>query len=95
MKRSLAESGESEHHAVMRTSILPGLLDAVANARRHGVLVKPIAVNESEWWSFVDTEGALRLGFHLVRVRDRSGDALDAGGGERAARFRNRAQRPE
>lgn len=25
-----------EHHAVMRTSILPGLLDAVANARRHG-----------------------------------------------------------
>ncbi|MDB4946744.1 MAG: Phenylalanyl-tRNA synthetase beta chain [Labilithrix sp.] len=25
-----------EHHAVMRTSILPGLLEAVANARRHG-----------------------------------------------------------
>lgn len=25
-----------EHHAVMRTSVLPGLLDAVANARRHG-----------------------------------------------------------
>jgi error-prone DNA polymerase len=39
----------------------------VNDARRHGVLVKPIAVNESEWWSFVDTEGALRLGFHLVR----------------------------
>lgn len=26
-----------EHHAVMRTSILPGLLDAVRHARRHGV----------------------------------------------------------
>ena len=39
----------------------------VNDARRHGVTVKPIAVNESEWWSFVDGEGALRLGFHLVR----------------------------
>jgi error-prone DNA polymerase len=39
----------------------------VNDARRHGVTVKPIAVNESEWWSFVDREGALRLGFHLVR----------------------------
>jgi error-prone DNA polymerase len=39
----------------------------VNDARRHGVCVKPVAVNESEWWSFVDTEGALRLGFHLVR----------------------------
>jgi phenylalanyl-tRNA synthetase beta chain len=25
-----------EHHSVMRTTLLPGLLDAVANARRHG-----------------------------------------------------------
>ncbi len=39
----------------------------VNDARRHDVRVKPIAVNESEWWSFVDTEGAVRLGFHLVR----------------------------
>jgi error-prone DNA polymerase len=39
----------------------------VNDARRHGVLVKHVAVNESEWWSFVDTAGALRLGFHLVR----------------------------
>jgi error-prone DNA polymerase len=39
----------------------------VNDARRHGVVVKPIAVNESEWWSFVDCAGALRLGFHLVR----------------------------
>jgi error-prone DNA polymerase len=39
----------------------------VNDARRHGVVVKPIAVNESEWWSFVDRSGALRLGFHLVR----------------------------
>jgi error-prone DNA polymerase len=39
----------------------------VNDARRHGVCVKPVTINESEWWSFVDTEGALRLGFHLVR----------------------------
>jgi len=39
----------------------------VNDARRHGVVVKPIVVNESEWWSFVDADGALRLGFHLVR----------------------------
>ena len=39
----------------------------VNDARRHGVTVRPIAVNESEWWSFVDQDGALRLGFHLVR----------------------------
>jgi phenylalanyl-tRNA synthetase beta chain len=26
-----------EHHAVMRTTLLPGLLDAVSHARRHGV----------------------------------------------------------
>jgi error-prone DNA polymerase len=39
----------------------------VNDARRHGVAVKPVTVNESEWWSFVDRSGALRLGFHLVR----------------------------
>lgn len=30
------ENPLNEHHAVMRTTLLPGLLDAVANARRHG-----------------------------------------------------------
>jgi error-prone DNA polymerase len=39
----------------------------VNDARRHGVRVEPITVNASEWWSFVDARGALRLGFHLVR----------------------------
>jgi error-prone DNA polymerase len=39
----------------------------VNDARRHGVTVKPITVNASEYWSFVDEEGALRLGFHLIR----------------------------
>jgi len=39
----------------------------VNDARRHDVIVKPIAVNASEWWSFVEDDGALRLGFHLVR----------------------------
>jgi error-prone DNA polymerase len=39
----------------------------VNDARRHDVVVKPVEVNASEWWSFVDTEGATRLGFHVVR----------------------------
>ncbi|MGB8267098.1 MAG: PHP domain-containing protein [Candidatus Velthaea sp.] len=39
----------------------------VNDARRHGVVVKPVTVNASEWWSFVDERGALQLGFHLVR----------------------------
>ncbi len=39
----------------------------VNDARRHGVVVKPVEVNASEFWSFVDGEGATRLGFHVVR----------------------------
>lgn len=39
----------------------------VNDAKRHDVVVKPIEVNASEYWSFVDESGALRLGFHLVR----------------------------
>jgi error-prone DNA polymerase len=39
----------------------------VNDARRHGVTVKPIEVNASEYWSRVELDGALRLGFHLVR----------------------------
>jgi error-prone DNA polymerase len=39
----------------------------VNDARRHGVVVRPVAVNRSEWWSFVEPDGALRLGFHLIR----------------------------
>jgi len=39
----------------------------VNDARRHGVAVKPIEVNASSYWSHVQPDGALRLGFHLVR----------------------------
>jgi error-prone DNA polymerase len=39
----------------------------VNDARRHGVAVEPVTVNASEWWSFVDECGSLRLGFHVVR----------------------------
>jgi error-prone DNA polymerase len=39
----------------------------VNDAKRHGVLVKPVEVNASEYWSHVDETGALRLGFHLIR----------------------------
>ncbi|HTU71501.1 MAG TPA: PHP domain-containing protein [Candidatus Baltobacteraceae bacterium] len=39
----------------------------VNDARRHGVVVKPVEVNASEYWSHVERDGALRLGFHLVR----------------------------
>ncbi|MGA9944840.1 MAG: error-prone DNA polymerase [Candidatus Cybelea sp.] len=39
----------------------------VNDARRHGVTIEPIEVNASEYWSHVERDGALRLGFHLVR----------------------------
>ena len=39
----------------------------VNDAKRQGVVVKPIEINASEYWSYVDADGALRLGFHLVR----------------------------
>jgi error-prone DNA polymerase len=39
----------------------------VNDARRHGVTVRPIEVNASEYFSHVEPCGALRLGFHLVR----------------------------
>ena len=39
----------------------------VNDARRHGVAIRPIEVNASEYWSRVESDGALRLGFHLVR----------------------------
>ncbi|MFY9781219.1 MAG: error-prone DNA polymerase [Candidatus Baltobacteraceae bacterium] len=39
----------------------------VNDARRHAVTVKPVEVDASEYWSFVDAEGATRLGFHIVR----------------------------
>ncbi len=39
----------------------------VNDAKRHGVVVEPVAVNASEFLSFVDAAGAVRLGFHLVR----------------------------
>jgi error-prone DNA polymerase len=39
----------------------------VNDARRHGVTIRSIEVNASEYWSHVECDGALRLGFHLVR----------------------------
>ena len=39
----------------------------VNDARRHGVTIRSIEVNASEYWSHVEHDGALRLGFHLVR----------------------------
>ncbi len=56
----------------------------VNDARRHGVTVKPVAVNASEFWSFVDPQGALRLGFHVIRglgeaQRERLQSALGQG----------------
>jgi error-prone DNA polymerase len=39
----------------------------VNDAKRHDVIVRPVTVNASEWWSFVEPDGAVRLGFHLIR----------------------------
>jgi error-prone DNA polymerase len=57
----------------------------VNDARRHDVVVKPVEVNASEFWSFVDGSGATRLGFHVVRglgegQRARLEAALGGGG---------------
>ena len=38
----------------------------VNDARRHGVVVKPVTVNASEFWSF-PSDRALQLGFHVIR----------------------------
>jgi len=52
----------------------------VNDARRHGVVVKPVAVNASEFWSFVDDEGATRLGFHVIRgLGEGQREQLEAG----------------
>jgi error-prone DNA polymerase len=51
----------------------------VNDARRHGVEVKPVEVNASEFWSFVDGEGATRLGFHVIRgLGERQRERLEA-----------------
>jgi error-prone DNA polymerase len=51
----------------------------VNDARRHAVLVKPVEINVSEWWSFVDDEGAVRLGYHLVHgLGEKQRPALEA-----------------
>ncbi|MGH7709512.1 MAG: error-prone DNA polymerase, partial [Vulcanimicrobiaceae bacterium] len=49
-------------------------------ARRADVVECPIAINASEWYSFIDDDGALRLGYHSVRglSEDRSAAIEDA-----------------
>jgi error-prone DNA polymerase len=69
----------------------------VNDARRHDVVVKPVEVNVSEWWSFVDGEGAVRLGFHLVHglgEKQRTGleAALAGGSFDDIADFARRTQ---
>ena len=56
----------------------------VNDAKRHSVVVKPVEVNASEYWSHVESDGSLRLGFHVVRglgegQKQRLQDALDRG----------------
>ena len=63
-----------EHHSVMRTSILPGLLEAVSNARRHGVRdvrefsIGPIFLPAAAGGDGLPTE-QLRLGVVLAGER--------------------------
>jgi len=69
----------------------------VNDARRHGVVVKPVAVDASEYKSFVDESGALRLGFHLVRglgegQRERLEAALREGPFENVLSFAHRTR---
>jgi error-prone DNA polymerase len=67
------------------------------DAKRHGVAVQPLAVNASEFYSFVDGMGALRLGFHLIRglgeaQRTQLEHALAAGPFEDLVAFARRTQ---
>ena len=39
----------------------------VNDARRHGVVVRPVEVNASGWWTRAEGDGTVRLGFHIVR----------------------------
>jgi error-prone DNA polymerase len=34
---------------------------------RHGIKVKPVHLQQSQWDCFIDNEGAIRLGFRLIR----------------------------
>jgi len=59
----------------------------INDAKRHAVVVKPVQVNASEFWSHVDAEGALRLGFHLIReLGEAQRTQLDAAIGKGAFR---------
>ncbi len=69
----------------------------VNDAKRHGVVVKPIQVNASEYYSFVEPDASLRLGFHLVRglgegQKQRLQDALAQGAFENLLAFAKRTQ---
>ncbi|MBV8198556.1 MAG: error-prone DNA polymerase [Candidatus Eremiobacteraeota bacterium] len=69
----------------------------VNDARRHGVTIRPIEVNASEYWSHVERDGALRLGFHLVRglgevQRRRLESALAQGSFDDVLAFAQRTQ---
>jgi error-prone DNA polymerase len=69
----------------------------VNDARRHGVKVSPVEVNASEYWSHVERDGALRLGFHVVRglgeaQRKRLEAAIARGPFEDVLDFTRRAQ---
>jgi error-prone DNA polymerase len=69
----------------------------VNDARRHGVVVKSVEVNASEFWSFVDGDGGVRLGFHVVRglgegQRERLEAALARGSFARLGEFATRTE---
>lgn len=69
----------------------------VNDAKRHGVEVKPVEINASEYWSRVDDAGALRLGFHVVRglgeiQRKRLEEALRGGAFSDLVEFARRTQ---
>ena len=57
----------------------------VKDAQRHGLRVKPVHVNESEWRCRVEDRGTIRLGLNYVRgLREAAGQAI-----VRAAPFRS------
>ncbi|HEY8313814.1 MAG TPA: error-prone DNA polymerase [Candidatus Baltobacteraceae bacterium] len=69
----------------------------VNDARRHDVTIQPVEVNASEYWSSVEGNGALRLGFHVIRglgeaQKQRLETALQAGPFDDIRAFARRTQ---
>ena len=51
----------------------------IRDAKDHGVVIKPVDVNASDWETTIDKTGAVRIGMHLVKgIEQRQGELIAA-----------------